>query len=79
MEASSRPTALRILDFNGDLKSAKVVPDGVEFAYQSSARAMATLEHVPNKVEIDGVEVKPEFAGNVLILPRGQHLVTITQ
>jgi len=79
LETSSRATALRILDFNGDLKSAKVVADGVEFAYQSSARAMATLEHVPNKVEIDGVEVKPEFAGNVLILPRGQHLVTITQ
>ncbi|MGA3188753.1 MAG: hypothetical protein ABSF22_16730 [Bryobacteraceae bacterium] len=70
---------LRILDFNGELKSAKVLSDGVEFAYQSSARALVTLEQKPAKVEIDGAEVKPEFAGNVLILPRGQHLVTLTQ
>lgn len=79
IEASAAATALRMLDFNGELKSAKVVSGGVEFAYQSSARAMATLEHEPRKVEIDGVDVKPEFAGNVLILPRGQHLVTLTQ
>jgi hypothetical protein len=68
-----------MLDFNGELKSAKVISDGLEFAYQSSARAMATLERAPGKVEIDGAEVKPEFAGNVLILPRGQHLVTLTK
>ena len=70
---------LRILDFNGDLKSAKVIADGVEFAYQSSARAMATLERAPRKVEIDGAELKLEMIGNVLVLPRGQHLVTIAK
>ena len=53
--------------------------DGLEFAYQSAARAMATLERTPNKVEVDGSEVKPEMTGNVLILPRGQHLVTIAK
>ena len=62
----------------GELKSAKVVTNGVEFAYQSSVRAMATLERAPRKVEIDGAEVKPQFTGNVLILPRGQHLVTLS-
>jgi hypothetical protein len=79
VEPSQKAAALRIFDFNGELKSAKVVGDGVEFAYQSSARALATLEQAPRKVEIDGVEVKPELAGNVLILPRGQHLVTLTK
>ena len=79
IEPAQKATTLRILDFNGDLKSAKVITDGIEFAYQSSARAMATLEQAPRKVEIDGAEVKPEMIGNVLILPRGQHLVTITK
>jgi hypothetical protein len=79
IEPSAKATALKILDFNGDLKSAKATTDGLEFAYQSSARAMATLEHTPGKVEIDGAEVKPEMTGNVLILPRGQHLVTLTK
>jgi hypothetical protein len=79
IEPSPKTATLRILDFNGELKSAKATPDGVEIAYQSSARAMATLEHAPRKVEIDGAEVKPEMIGNVLILPRGQHLVTIAK
>lgn len=78
IEPAEKATGLKILDFNGELKSAKVTPEGVEFAYQSSARAMATLEHPPRKVEIDGAEAKPQFAGNVLILPRGQHLVTLS-
>jgi hypothetical protein len=79
VEPSQKAAPLRILDFNGELKSAKVSVDGIEFAYQSSARAMATLEQPPHKVEIDGAEVKPEMIGNVLILPRGQHLVTIAK
>ncbi|HTB12281.1 MAG TPA: hypothetical protein VK752_11945 [Bryobacteraceae bacterium] len=79
IEPSLRAISLRLLDFNGELKSAKVAGDGVEFAYESNARAMATLEHIPRRVEIDGAEAKPEFAGNVLILPRGQHLVTLTK
>jgi hypothetical protein len=79
IEPSQKAIALRILDFNGELKSANVAGDGVEFAYQSNARAMATLEHIPRRVEIDGAEVKPEYAGAVLILPRGQHLVTLTK
>ena len=79
IEPSAKAAAFRMLDFNGDLKSARVTTDGLEFAYQSSSRAMATLEHAPGKVEIDGAETKPELIGNVLILPRGQHLVTLTK
>jgi len=70
---------MRVLDFNGDLKMASVTPQGLEFAYQSSARAMALLEHVPAKLQIDGVEITPEMAGNVLLLPRGQHFVSLSR
>jgi len=78
IEPATREVPLRVLDFNGDLKSAKSTPDGAEFAYQSSARAMATLDRAPRRVEIDGVEVKAQMLGAVLVLPRGQHLVTMT-
>jgi hypothetical protein len=77
VEPGAKAIELRMLDFNGELKSAKALASGVEFSYQSSARALATLEKTPQKIEIDGVEVKPEMIGNVLMLPRGQHLVTI--
>ena len=46
-------------------------------AYQSSAPALAALERAPQGIEIDGIEAHAEMAGSVLILPRGQHLVTI--
>jgi len=69
---------MRVLDFNGDLKMAAITLEGIEFAYQSTARAMALVERVPSKLQIDGVERTPEMAGNVLLLPRGQHLVSLT-
>jgi len=77
IEPAPQPPPLRLLDFNGDLKSAAVVSRGIEIAYQSSARAMAKLEHPIQHIEIDGVAAQPEMTGSVLILPRGQHLVTI--
>ncbi len=78
VEASPRPCSMRILDFNGDLKTAAVTPAGIEFAYKSAARAMALLEHTPARLEIDGVEQPPQMSGNVLLLPRGQHLINLT-
>ncbi len=78
IERSSQPAPLRVLDFNGDLKTAGATAGGVEFAYKSNARAMALLEYTPARLEIDGVEHAPEMSGNVLLLPRGQHLVNLT-
>src|SRR5579875_166235 len=74
--APSKP-ALRIVDFNGDLTAASATADGVEFAYQSEARAMAKPERAIHRLEIDGMEATPQMAGDVLILPRGQHLVSL--
>jgi hypothetical protein len=78
IEPSAKPPALRLLDLNGDLKSASATANGLEFAYQSSARAIARLDRLPRNVEIDGVEASPPFIGNVLLLPRGQHLVVLS-
>ncbi len=81
VEASVTPPHTRVLDFNGNLKSAAVLPDGVEFAYESSSRALAVLDLPPALVEIDGQRVKPEVLasthGHTLVLPRGQHIVVV--
>ncbi len=79
------PTSLvppfRVLDFNGELKSANTWSNsnknGIEFAYQSNARAFAVLDKIPTHVEIDGMEIAPEFAGPALVLPKGQHLISL--
>jgi len=48
----------------------------MEFAYQSSARALAYFESPPASVQIDGAEAHPTMLGSVIMLPRGQHFVT---
>ncbi|HEY7338360.1 MAG TPA: hypothetical protein VH639_25970 [Bryobacteraceae bacterium] len=77
LEPASAPPALRLLDFNGELTSASASADSIQFSYRSSARALAVLEHLPQRVEIDGAEAHPPRQGNSLILPRGQHLVKL--
>jgi hypothetical protein len=79
IEPSPDLPPLRITAFIGELKSAASTVSGVEFAYRSSARALASLDRIPSRVEIDGEQVQPQFAGKVLLLPRGQHLVTLTR
>jgi hypothetical protein len=78
LEPALKPPALRVTGFNGDLKSASATATGVEFAYRSSARALATVDRTPRRVEIDGAEVPLKMEGNVMFLPRGQHLVVLT-
>ena len=78
--ADSAPT-VRLLDLAGDLTAAAAGPRGMEFAYESQARALARLDRRPRRVVIDGVEAHPETVetetGVMLRLPRGQHLVEI--
>ncbi len=77
VEASAQRPPNRVLDFNGDLKSASIIAGGVEFVYQSQARAMARIERRPRRIEIDGVESKIDWIGDVALLPRGQHIVSL--
>ncbi len=73
LEHSTQQPVVRLLDFNGNLKTATSMADGLEFTYQSSSRAIAILDKAPAKVEIDGVSVLS--SGTVLLLPRGDHRV----
>jgi hypothetical protein len=79
VEPSAREPVLRIRELNADLKSAQVTGAGVEFSYESSARALAVLDGTPASLQIDGESAEPVWLpGNVLVLPRGQHLVTLS-
>jgi hypothetical protein len=79
IEAAQSAPPIRILDLNAELKSATASAAAIEFAYQSSARAMARLDTTPVHLEIDGAEAAAEMHGSVLILPRGQHLVRLSR
>jgi hypothetical protein len=77
IEATAKSAPLRLIDFNGELKSAAALSDGIELAYQSNARTFARFDHAISKVEIDGAVTKADLTGDVLILPRGQHIVIV--
>ncbi|HYL38073.1 MAG TPA: hypothetical protein VEV17_19305 [Bryobacteraceae bacterium] len=80
-EPAQKELALRIVDFNGNLRSANASAAGLEFSYQSGARAMALLNARPHRVVIDGAtavqSVTESGSGFLLILPRGQHVVNL--
>ena len=80
VEPAPRAAGPRLLHLTGDLKAARAVDaHTLEFTYQSAARAIAILSRTPLKLQIDGVEEAPRLAGPVtLLLPRGQHVVTLT-
>jgi len=69
---------LMLTDLNADLRSATAIPNGMEFVYQSSARALAVFDHEPARVEIDGEVIEGIAEGKLVKLPRGQHIVTVT-
>jgi hypothetical protein len=81
VEPAQRDAAVRIVDFNGDLRSASASSKGLTISYQSAARALAILSIRPSRVEIDGAVASPLILesgkGYVLVLPRGQHFVEI--
>jgi len=79
VEPASAAAAPRLVRFNGDLKSARIVASSsIEFSYQSAARAIAILDREPAAVKIDGAERTPSLAASkTLLLPRGQHTVVV--
>jgi hypothetical protein len=76
----SAPFGARLVRLNADLKAARTVSaTGIEFSYQATARAIAIFDRAPRRLQIDGVEEPLQQAGpNTILLPRGQHVVTIT-
>jgi hypothetical protein len=66
----------------GELRSAERSGDStIELSYENSSRAFALLDRKPARLEIDGavagLMVLPADKRLALLLPRGQHLVTI--
>ena len=81
VEPATEEPPLRLLDFQGTLRSARARTAAIEFAYESQTRALAIVDKLPKRVEIDGIEAAPRTvaAGNrhLLYLPRGQHVVSL--
>jgi hypothetical protein len=70
----------RLVHLTGDLKAARAVDaKTLEFTYQSAARSIAIISRKPLKIQVDGVDQVPKLTGPAsLLLPRGQHVVTLT-
>ncbi len=83
VEPAPADAPMRVLDFNGGLRAARVLIDGVELAYESSARGFAIVNVKPRQIELDGaVAQAPIVEANgafVITLPRGQHLAKLLQ
>jgi hypothetical protein len=77
VESAPSAPELRLTSLNADLRSASTDGTGVEFAYESGARAFARFNRKPTSVEIDGAPAELQWFGDVLVLPRGQHIVSI--
>src|SRR6202162_4022384 len=82
IEPAQKDPAMRMLDFNGNLRSASASAAGLAFSYQSNARAAAVLNTRPIKLEVDGSKADQEILESgpnfVVMLPRGQHVVAIS-
>jgi hypothetical protein len=82
IEPAQKDPAVRMLDFTGNLRSANASTTGLQFSYQSNARAVAVVNMRPRKLEIDGTVAQPDVlesgANFAVMLPRGQHVVQIT-
>lgn len=78
VETTADHRSIRLLRVNADLKSARYVDSSkVEFTYQSQCRAFVVVDRVVQSLEIDGQRA-PVAGSTTLVLPRGQHVVTVT-
>ena len=80
VEAGKNAPGLIVVRLNAELRDARQIgPSGVELSYESEARAIVILDRRPTKLTLDGAEERMALAGpNTILLPRGQHVVTIT-
>jgi hypothetical protein len=71
---------VRLLDLSAELSAAAIRDGSLEIAYRSTARVFAVIDREVAALEIDGAEVplntRRAPAGWLVMLPRGQHLVT---
>ncbi len=83
VEPAQGEPALRIADFSGILKSARVLNTDIEFSCDSRARSFVILSAQPKRIEVDGAPFDRQLPqtsnGYLLVLPRGQHVVELGQ
>ena len=76
--ATEKPGGPRLVRLNGDLRSACVGQGGaIEFSYQSASRAIAILDRAPKSVRVDGKDLTVAAGSMTILLPQGQHTVTV--
>jgi hypothetical protein len=74
LEAAAAKPLLRLIDFNGRLRSMESLANGFEFSYSADARAWAVFDPAPARIEVDERSIPP---GTHIAFPRGQHLVKV--
>lgn len=81
LRAASKPPAVRVLDFSGELKNALALPDGIELTYASEARAFAIVDKRPENVWIDQAPAQPRVLENghgwTVVLPPGRRTLRL--
>lgn len=71
---------VRVVDFNGQIRTAAVTKDGVEIAYTSQSRAILKIDVPVTSIEVDGMPRRKAGPDErTLLLPQGQHVVTLRQ
>jgi hypothetical protein len=76
--AAPLSTSPRVLRLTAELRAARIVNSTtIEFSYEAASRAIAILDRPPQTFQVDGIP-EPGPNGPTLLLPRGQHLVTVT-
>ncbi len=78
VEPARQDATYRLLDLNGELRSASAVPRGIEFSYRAGSRALARFSETPSRLEVDGEQIEVQCRQGVCFLPRGQHLVRVS-
>ncbi|MBI4906437.1 MAG: hypothetical protein HY820_22600 [Acidobacteria bacterium] len=81
LEEGAELPGMLLLDLNAELKAASVRGNTLDFAYESSTRALAQLSKAPKVLLVDGQRVEPKiwvFEDMwILVLPKGQHVVSV--
>jgi len=80
IEAAPSHPGPHLLRLNADIKAARRLnTQSIEFSYRSTSRALAVLDRAPKALQVDGLPESMVLAGpTTLLLPRGQHVVTLT-
>src|SRR5207244_2568841 len=65
------------LYFHSQLLPPALYATAIEFSSQSASRAIPLLDRPPKSIQIDGADA-PLSQPSSLLLPRGQHVITIT-